>query len=61
MYRDDRGGRYGGPRREMHKVTCADCGKETEVPFKPNGSRPVYCRNASKNISRKDSSKKMNI
>jgi len=31
-------------KREMHKVTCADCGKETEVPFKPDGSRPVYCR-----------------
>ena len=31
-----------GP-REMHKVTCAECGKETEVPFKPDGTRPVYC------------------
>ena len=30
--------------REMYKVTCADCGKETEVPFKPDGSRPVYCK-----------------
>ena len=30
--------------KEMHKVTCADCGVETEVPFKPDGSRPVYCR-----------------
>lgn len=30
--------------RSMHKVTCSDCGKETEVPFKPDGSRPVYCR-----------------
>ena len=30
--------------REMHKATCADCGKETEVPFKPDASRPVYCR-----------------
>ncbi len=30
--------------REMHKATCADCGKECEVPFKPDGSRPVYCR-----------------
>jgi CxxC-x17-CxxC domain-containing protein len=34
----------GSSEREMHKVTCADCGKETEVPFKPDGSRPVYCR-----------------
>lgn len=30
--------------REMHKATCADCGKECEVPFKPDPSRPVYCR-----------------
>jgi len=29
---------------EMHKATCAECGKETEVPFKPDGSKPVYCR-----------------
>jgi CxxC-x17-CxxC domain-containing protein len=32
-----------GP-REMHKATCAECKKECEVPFKPDGSRPVYCR-----------------
>ena len=36
------GGGYGGP-REMHPVTCSNCGKETEVPFKPRGDRPVYC------------------
>ncbi len=30
--------------REMHKVTCSECGKETEVPFKPDGERPIYCR-----------------
>jgi CxxC-x17-CxxC domain-containing protein len=29
--------------REITKVVCADCGKETEVPFKPTGDRPVYC------------------
>ena len=32
-----------GP-REMHKATCSECGKECEVPFKPSGDRPVYCR-----------------
>ncbi len=37
------GGRFGG-RKEMHSATCADCGKETEVPFKPRGDKPVYCR-----------------
>ena len=30
--------------REMHKAVCAECGKECEVPFKPDGTRPVYCR-----------------
>ncbi len=32
-----------GP-REMSKATCSDCGKECEVPFKPSGDRPVYCK-----------------
>ncbi|MBN1329052.1 MAG: DNA-directed RNA polymerase [Candidatus Heimdallarchaeota archaeon] len=36
------------PPREMHKVTCADCGNETEVPFKPDGERPVYCQDCYK-------------
>ncbi len=35
-------GRGGSP-KEMHDATCAQCGKETKVPFKPTGSRPVYC------------------
>ena len=38
------GGGFGGGQREMHKATCADCKKECEVPFKPSGDRPVYCR-----------------
>ena len=38
------GGRgFGGP-KQMFPVTCAQCGQQTEVPFKPTGSRPVYCR-----------------
>lgn len=54
----DRGGRgrsfggrdSGGGRRfdrrptEMTQVTCSNCGRETEVPFRPTGDRPVYCR-----------------
>ena len=43
MYGEKRGG-YDRPPREMHKATCASCGQETEVPFKPDGTRPVYCR-----------------
>jgi DNA-directed RNA polymerase len=37
-------GRGFGRPREMHKAICADCGKETEVPFKPIEGRPIYCR-----------------
>ena len=36
------GGFDRGP-REMHSVVCAECGKDTTVPFKPRGDRPVYC------------------
>lgn len=40
------GSSYGAPReREMHTVLCAACGSEAQVPFKPRGDRPVYCRN----------------
>ena len=39
------GGGFGGGRRErqMFSVVCAECGKDTEVPFNPRGDRPVYC------------------
>ena len=33
----------GGMSREMHPAVCAQCGKDTEVPFRPRGDRPVYC------------------
>ena len=29
---------------ETYKAVCTDCGNECEVPFKPDPSRPVYCR-----------------
>lgn len=49
------GGRFGGGgrggdrdrdsgRSEMFRATCAECGQSCEVPFKPNGSKPVFCR-----------------
>jgi len=34
--------RYGAS-RQMFPVTCAECGKNTEVPFEPRGDKPVYC------------------
>ncbi len=38
---DDRGER--GP-VTMHSAICASCGKTCEVPFRPTGDKPVYCR-----------------
>ena len=35
-------GRSGG-QRQMYPAVCSDCGKETQVPFKPSGEKPVYC------------------
>jgi CxxC-x17-CxxC domain-containing protein len=35
---------YGStPQRQMFPAVCADCGKETSVPFEPRQGRPVYC------------------
>ena len=30
--------------RQIYSVKCAACGKQAQVPFKPSGDRPVYCR-----------------
>jgi len=30
-------------KREMYDAICAECGKETKVPFKPRLDKPVYC------------------
>lgn len=35
-------GKRGGVK--LYDAVCAQCGKETLVPFMPNGSKPVLCR-----------------
>jgi len=32
-----------GP-RQLYDTVCAGCGVQTQVPFQPKGSKPVYCR-----------------
>jgi len=32
-----------GERPSMHKATCGKCSAPCEVPFKPNGKKPIYC------------------
>lgn len=50
--REAEGGGWGGSRsggygrsepREMFSATCAECGREAQVPFRPTSGRPVYC------------------
>ncbi|MDR0738679.1 MAG: zinc-ribbon domain containing protein [Oscillospiraceae bacterium] len=33
----------GKQNREMYAASCANCGAEAKVPFKPHEDRPVYC------------------
>lgn len=41
--RHNKGG-FGG-QRQSFSITCAQCGAEDTVPFKPRGDKPVLCRN----------------
>ena len=44
-------GGYGDrPFRQMFPAVCAECGKETEVPFEPREDRPVYCRDCFRKV-----------
>ena len=33
----------------LYKATCANCHNSCEVPFRPNGERPVYCKDCFEN------------
>jgi CxxC-x17-CxxC domain-containing protein len=47
-------GRYDRGPATMYQATCAECGKECEVPFRPSGEKPVYCSECFEN--KRDSS-----
>jgi CxxC-x17-CxxC domain-containing protein len=40
-------GSFGGENQRdnsmMHSAVCFECGKDCQVPFKPSGSKPVFC------------------
>jgi CxxC-x17-CxxC domain-containing protein len=38
--------------RQYYSAICANCGAETQVPFKPTGIRPVYCRDCYQSLQR---------
>ena len=31
-------------RPSLHDAVCDKCGKDCQVPFKPSGDKPIYCR-----------------
>ena len=33
----------------LYKATCSNCHKSCEVPFRPNGEKPVYCKDCFEN------------
>jgi ATP-dependent RNA helicase DeaD len=43
--RDVTRGRAQGGERDVarHEIVCSGCGQESQVPFRPDPSRPVYC------------------
>ncbi len=55
------GARFGntfgaGEQKELFKATCAHCNRSCEVPFRPNGEKPVFCRDCfRKDDDRRDS------
>lgn len=38
-----KGGRDNRDDRQMHNATCADCGRDCKIPFKPTSDKPIYC------------------
>ena len=53
---------YGRDRRdiEMTKVTCSECGKECEVPFKPTTDKPLFCKDCFAKKGKSGSDKRSN-
>jgi len=57
--RDERsnfGGGRGGDReeRQMFPAVCDNCGKDCEVPFRPNGSKPIFCNDCFRKMGGND-------
>ena len=42
--------------RQMYSATCAQCGKQTQVPFEPRAGRPVYCSDCYNKLGRRSTS-----
>ena len=43
-FRQSQGQDHARHEKMLFQTVCAECQKECEVPFKPTGGRPVYCK-----------------
>ncbi len=41
---------------DLYTTTCSNCNRNTTVPFKPTGTKPVYCRECYKKLKPQDGS-----
>jgi len=39
-------------RKELHNANCDTCGVEIQIPFKPDGERPTFCKDCLKDYQR---------
>lgn len=42
--RGERGGRDGSRPTQMFSAVCSECNRACEIPFRPTGERPVFCK-----------------
>ena len=40
--------------KRMHQATCSKCGNDCEVPFRPSGTKPVFCSKCFQNNRNSD-------
>jgi len=42
------------PAPALYDANCSLCGKPVKIVFKPDGTRPVYCKSCLKKVKRSD-------
>lgn len=51
-FREERTSEVQRPKRQFYPVNCDTCDEAIEIPFKPDGKRPVFCKECLKDYQR---------